>query len=201
MASINSCPHRAAELAQLSITTQQCVHRCQRLPVQLTPLQLLHLDKTSAWLRRGGVLQMSLVQLTSATSSKGGPLSNKAQEYTGSRDKNGRWWARGTVSAIRNLYSNCCSRRYKITKLGKYCKDVPVYIAMESVFKLLLITKHQAYQPVRNVHQATGLHRMTFIQSLEEETCSGWVVEGKRTSWILRATTTGFIYYKPCTTY
>ena len=42
------------------------------------------------------------------------------------------------MSAIRNLYSNCCSRGYKITKLGKYCKYVPVYIAVESVFKLLV---------------------------------------------------------------
>ena len=52
----------------------------------------------------------------------------QAQEMRMDDDEQG-----GTVSAIRNLHSNCYSRGYKITKLGKYCKDVPVYIASESV--------------------------------------------------------------------
>ena len=50
-----------------------------------------------------------------------------------------------------------------MTKLGKYCKDVPEYIAMESIFKLLFNMKQKAYQLVRNVHQATGAYQYHIV--------------------------------------
>ena len=85
------------------------------------------------------------------------------------------------MSAIRNLYSNCCSRGYKITKLGKYCKDVPVYIASKSVFKLSSNTKHKLiYQSEMSI-KPQGListickmkHKIIDKNSLQAHTAMG----------------------------
>ena len=89
------------------------------------------------------------------------PGNTQAQEM---RVDDSKWMSkRGTVSAMRNLYFDCCSREYKITKLGIYCKDVPVYIANEKCIQSPLQYKTQAYQPIGNVHQATGAYQYHIV--------------------------------------